>query len=95
MARAEVIPDERTGEPVIDMKLTPASTKAFADLTAANIGKAVALRIDGTVVASPVVREPIVDGTVRISGGLTEDELRAIAAKLSSASAKVEIEVMH
>ena len=88
-----MIADERTGEPVLDIKLAPESTKSFADLTGANIGKTVALKIDGAVVASPVVREPIVDGTVRISGGLDPEELRAIAAKLSSLSVEVEVEV--
>src|SRR6266536_5710464 len=57
-----------SGEPVLNLKLAPQSAKSFGELTAAHIGKVVELRIDGKVVFSPTVRDPIRGGEVEISG---------------------------
>lgn len=78
--------------PVLSLKLDEASTKSFADLTAANIGKVVELRIDGKVVMAPVVRDPITTGQVEVSGDFQADQLNEIALRLNDGTATVEVE---
>ncbi|KAB2854949.1 MAG: hypothetical protein F9K43_28970, partial [Bauldia sp.] len=59
VAYASASVDAATGQPVIDFRMTEDSAKAFAELTAANVGRTMELRIDGKTVLAPVIREPI------------------------------------
>jgi len=93
VAHAETVVDAATGEPVLDIKLTPEGARSFAALTSASVGKTLALRIDGTVVATPKLLDPILGGEVRVSGSFGADELRSIASRISSGTAQVEVEV--
>ena len=88
--RAEV--GQVAGMIVLDMTLTASSAKDFAAFTTANVGRAVELRIDGKVMMAPVVREPILGGHVQISGNFAKAELVAIASRISTGEAKVEVE---
>jgi preprotein translocase subunit SecD len=94
VARAQAGFDARTGEPVISIVLTEASRGAFTTFTAGNIGRKTELRLDGRVLASPVIREPIAGGSMQISGALTVAGAKEIADKLSSANARIEVEVV-
>jgi preprotein translocase subunit SecD len=90
---ADLAIDPGTNEPVLSLRFDEASAKAFADLTRDNVGKVVELRVDGKVVMSPIVREPIVGGSLRVSGPFPPGELKDMAARLSAGTAKVEVEV--
>ncbi len=80
-----------TSDPVLDLKLAPQSARDFGDLTAANIGKVVELRIDGRVVLAPVVREAIRTGDVEVAGGLTRLELLETANRIWRGTAVVDV----
>ena len=85
--------DQQTGQPVIAIVMTPASGRAFAGLTARNVTKPLEFRVDGRAVMKPVIREPVLGGKVQISG-VDADEGRAVAERLSSGAAKLEVEVI-
>jgi SecD/SecF fusion protein len=86
--------DQRTNEPIISIALSDASKRAFGELTAANVGSKMELRIDGKAVMKPVIRDPILGGMVQVSGGFTANEARDIAGRLSAGSAKIEVEIV-
>jgi preprotein translocase subunit SecD len=44
---------------------------------------------------APVIREPILGESGQLSGSLTEEETRDIAARLTSGHSKIEIEVVE
>ncbi len=92
IARAYVKTETATGEPVLDLTLAPPSATAFGELTQANIGKVVELRIDGKVILSPIVRDPILGGVVEISGRFSRLDLLETANRIWSGNAKVEVE---
>lgn len=94
VSNARVAYDSRTNEPVVSFRLTPSSQRLFASFTQQNVGKRVALRVDGRVISSPVIREPITGGTGQLSGSLTAADAKDIAARLSSGAAKIEIEAV-
>jgi preprotein translocase subunit SecD len=87
--------DQRTGEPVVTLRMTPASAHAFAELTAKNVGRTAAMVIDGRVVSKPVIRTPILGGMAQISGHFTVEEARAIATALTSGTSKMQIEIVE
>jgi preprotein translocase subunit SecD len=85
--------DERSRQPIVTYRLAEASKQAFAELTEKNVGKKMELRVDGRIIFSPVIREPILGGSGQISGELTVERAKEIADLLSTAGAKVEAEI--
>lgn len=57
-----------SGTWVVQVGLTPAGSAAFADLTGRNVGKQIAIVVDGAVVSAPTVQSAITGGIVQISG---------------------------
>ncbi len=49
--------------------LSETAKKRFGDVTRANLGKQIAIVMQGKVISAPLVREPILDGRGVISGG--------------------------
>ena len=94
IARAQVGFDPRTNEPVISFRMSEASKRVFADFTTKNVGRKVEIRVDGRALMAPVIREPILGGMGQIAAGLKLDEAKALADRLSSGRAKMEIEAV-
>ena len=92
VADARAASDPRTGRAVVTIKLSLSSAQAFAAFTAARVGSKVELRIDGKVIADPVIREPIKGGMLQIDLGDRQDvAASAIAAQMLKPDAKVEV----
>lgn len=64
-------------------------------MTSANIGQQIAIVIDGEVVSAPIVNEPILGGSVQISGGFGEGEAQELAIILQSAALPVPFRVVQ
>jgi len=86
--------DQRTNEPIVTFKMSPASARLFAEMTQKNVGRKFEIRIDEKAVTAPVIREPIFGGSGQISGSFTEQQARDIAARLSSGASKLEMEII-
>jgi preprotein translocase subunit SecD len=86
--------DQRTNEPIVTFRMSEASARPFAELTRNNVGRPMALRVDGRVVSKPVIREPLIGGSVQISGQLTVDDARDLATRMQAGSARVEFEIV-
>lgn len=78
-------------EPVVQVKFNDAGTKLFADITSANVGRPLAIFLDGQLISAPVVRVAIPDGTAIISGGFKADEAKALASNLNLGALPVPI----
>lgn len=74
--------DQQTGRPVVMVVLDDAGAKAFAELTGANIGRKLAIVLDGEVRSAPVVNGVIREGKVAITmgGSAIGDQERAASA---------------
>jgi preprotein translocase subunit SecD len=88
-----VVNEPVSNQPALKMELTADSKEAFGAFTDRHIGEQVDLKVDGEVLMSPVVREPIRGGEVWITGRFEKAELVAIAKRVEAADAKVEAEV--
>jgi len=87
--------DQRTNEPIITIQMTSASAKLFAEITSKNIGRKLELRIDGKTVMAPVIREPVMRGSVQVSGGWTQREVKDLADRIMAGNSKVEVELVN
>jgi preprotein translocase subunit SecD len=79
------------GEPEISFELDEEGTKAFADATAANIGKKITIYLDNQVLMSPTVNDAIADGKGVITGGFTAEEASNYALLLKSGALPVKL----
>jgi len=59
----------RDNEPYVNLSLDKRGTKLFADLTRKNVGKKLAIILDGNVMKAPVIREAIPNGNAQITLG--------------------------
>ena len=57
------------GEDVLSFKMTNEFAERFAELTAKNIGRAVAIVSEGKVITDPVIKSEIKGGNVQINSG--------------------------
>ncbi|MFC1593708.1 protein translocase subunit SecD [Candidatus Omnitrophota bacterium] len=70
------------GEPYVSLKFESKAAKEFATLTQQNVGKRLAIVLDGNVYSAPVIREAIPSGEAQISGRFDLDEARDLAIVL-------------
>ena len=81
---AQVAFDQQTNQPIISFKLSSFGAKLFGDFTGKNVGKRLAVVLDGKVFSAPVIRERIGGGSGQISGGFSVIEAGNIAIALRS-----------
>jgi len=74
------------GQPIVGMKLKGEGIKKFADLTKNNVGRRLAIVLDGNIYSAPRIDEPIPSGEAVISGRFTPDEAKDLAIVLRSGS---------
>ncbi len=72
------------GQPIVAMKLKGEGVKKFAELTRQNVGRLLAIVLDGRVYSAPRINEPIPSGEAIISGRFTPDEAKDLAIVLRS-----------
>jgi len=85
---ASVMRDTITNDPEIRVTFTNEGAKRFAEVTRQNIGKHLAIVIEGKPYSAPIVLGEIPSGVLPISGPFTIDEALRIAAKLNEAVVK-------
>ena len=72
------------GRPEVSMSMNGDGARAWAQLTKANIGKAVAIVLDGVVYSAPRVNGEITGGQSSISGSFTIEDTKDLANTLKS-----------
>jgi preprotein translocase subunit SecD len=80
---ARVVFDE-SNQAIISFTLNSFGGKVFGDFTGKNVGKRLAVVLDGKVFSAPVIRERIGGGSGQISGGFTVEEAGNVAIALRS-----------
>jgi len=81
--------DEFTNQPMVMVSFDEAGARKFALLTQANVGKPLAIVLDGKVLSAPVINEPILGGHAQISGGYTQETANQMAIALRSGALPV------
>ena len=69
-------------EPVVGLQFNPDGAKKFARITAENVGKRLAIVLDGKVQSAPVIREAIPSGEAVISGRFDAEQAQDLALVL-------------
>lgn len=82
------------GEPYVSLKFNSQGAKDFAKLTADNVGRRLAIMLDGKTNSAPVIREPIPSGEAQISGRFSYEEAAdlTIVLRVGALPAPMQIE---
>ncbi|MCX5699967.1 MAG: protein translocase subunit SecD [Candidatus Omnitrophica bacterium] len=71
-------------EPVVSLKFNAEGSKKFAQVTAANVGKRLAIVLDGNVQSAPNIREAIPSGEAVITGRFSIEQAQDLSNVLRS-----------
>ena len=82
-------------KPVVSMTMTNRASAEWAKLTERNVGKSVAIVLDGYVYSAPNVNEKIAGGNSQISGSFTIDDTRDLSNVLNSGRMDVKLTVVQ
>ncbi|HOD96978.1 MAG TPA: protein translocase subunit SecD [Candidatus Paceibacterota bacterium] len=86
--------DPRTYEPVVSLEFNDEGAKIFAELTQKNVGKVLAIYLDGQPISLPVVQEEITEGKAQITGKFTADEAKKLVENLNAGALPVPIKLI-
>jgi preprotein translocase subunit SecD len=95
VATARVSIDQNTSEPYVSVDFNAAGARAFAELTEANVGKRLAIVLDGNVHSAPQIRERIPSGRAQITGGFTTDEATDLAIVLRAGALPAPVQALE
>jgi preprotein translocase subunit SecD len=79
---------------VVRLEFNDEGKQLFSDITSANVGKPVAIFLDGQVLSAPTVQNAIKDGVAIITGNFTVQDAKALATRLNSGALPVPIKLI-
>lgn len=91
---ADASGQEINGENVISLTFSKEGAEKFAEATQKYVGQNIDIYLDGNLLISATVNEPILDGKAQISGTYTLEEAIAQAAVLKGGALPVDVEIM-
>lgn len=91
LTKAMVQFDPNSGLPTVSLEFNDEGKKLFGEITERNVGKYVAIFLDGEPISVPVVNEPITDGKAVISGNFTVASAKQLTQRLNAGALPVPI----
>ncbi len=79
----------------VSLSLRDQGARDFARITGANVGRNLAIILDGVVYSSPEIRERIGGGVCSITGGFTMEEARQLAVVLCAGALPAPLKIME
>lgn len=95
ITEASVTFDQTTSEPKVSMTMNSEGARTWSRLTGANVGKQVAIVLDGVVYSYPNIEERIPSGRTQISGLESRQEAEDIVTILRSGSLPAPVDIVE
>ena len=94
VADAEVRLDQGN-QPYVSLTLTPAGGKIFAQVTTDNVGRLMAIVLDGNVYSAPRIQERIPSGQAQITGSFTLEQARDLKIVLKAGALPAPVQILE
>ena len=94
LKKAELGFDQTTYQPQILLQFNEEGAQIFKDLTLKNVGKPLAIYIDGFLISAPVVQEEISGGKAQITGKFTIEEAKEMVRNLNAGALPLPIKLI-
>ncbi len=92
--KATVSQDPYSGQVLVDLRFSGEGKDLFSRITRENIGKQLAIILDGEILSAAVIRQEIYDGNAQISGDFTQEEARELSRNLNLGALPVPISLL-
>jgi len=86
---------DQNGQVEVALRMTAAGADDFARITSENIGRQLAIVLDGVVYSAPVIRSAISGGQASITGGFSTEEARRLKIVLKAGALPAPLEVLE
>lgn len=86
-------PTYSDGQPVVSFRFDSIGAQRFGAATAANVGRPMAVVLDGMVISAPRINSPILGGSGIITGGFTVKEANDLAILLRAGALPADLKV--
>ncbi len=86
--------DPQSGVPEVGLQFNDEGTKLFAAITKRNVGKPVAIFLDGQAISTPTVQTEIMGGKAVITGNFSVNEAKTLAQRLTAGALPVPIKLI-
>ena len=86
---------DQFGKAAVSLKFNTEGAKLFDEATAANVGKQIAILLDGMVISAPVVQQRISGGEAQITGKFSTPEANRLAIMLRAGALPVAVEILE
>jgi len=83
LKHAQIEFNQTTFEPYVAIQFNDEGAKLFGKITKENVGKIVAIFLDGEPISTPVVQQEITSGNAQITGDFTVEEARTLVRDLN------------
>ncbi len=87
--------DSQTNETIVSFILDRVGAKRFGKATSANIGRQLAIILDGKIISAPVIRDTIASGSGQISGGFTFQSATDLSLLLRSGALPAPLNIIE
>ena len=87
--------NNQTNETVVSFTLDRVGAKRFGKATSSNIGRQLAIVLDGKIISAPVIRDTIASGSGQISGGFTFQSATDLALLLRSGALPAPLNIIE
>lgn len=82
------------GKVYIALEFSDEGAKKFGEATTLYVGQPISISLDGQVISSPIVQEPILNGRAQIDGNYTLEQAINEAAILKGGALPVDVEIL-
>jgi len=86
--------DQQTGKPVVALEFDKKGAEIFEKITEKNVGKRLAIFIDGKLISSPQIKEKISGGKAVIEGDFSLEYAKKLAQNLAAGALPVPIKLV-
>jgi protein-export SecD/SecF family membrane protein len=92
---AQLTFDQTTGAPQVQISFNKDGTDIFGKITAANVGKPLAIFLDNNLIEAPTVDEAITGGTALITGNFTVDTAKTLVERFNAGALPAPITLVN
>jgi preprotein translocase subunit SecD len=83
------------GQPIVTLSMNSEGAKTWSRLTGANVGRRLAILLDGNVHMAPVIRTKISDGQTQVEGFANMNEAKDIAIVLRAGALPAPVDIIE
>ena len=83
------------GQPYVSLELNEKGAEIFSEVTGANVGRRLAVVLDGEIYTAPVIRERIPSGRAQITGSFSVQEAKDIALILRAGALPAPVNIIE